>query len=233
MDQPQAPGAPQAPSGGDAPSSITREDVAEIVNKAIGARNKLFEKQVGDSMQVALKDIREGLSSLREQGIQSGGGKGKKGKDGEEGADESPALKSLQRQVADLKADNERIAQTAAAEKAKGRDQTLRQRLSEALGEFGIKEPARIKHAIHHLVDGEKRIGYSEDGESIVFRDQDESVLDLATGLKSWAKSTDGQYFIPPTGARGSGDGRGGSAPAKPGTIDKDAVFGELAKLFG
>jgi hypothetical protein len=235
MDQPQGNGAPQAPQG-DAPSSVTEEKVAEIVNRAISARNKMFQDQIGKQLDGVTKSIQENLKGLTEQFAAGSATKdGKKGKkEGEEGADESPVLKSLQRQLADLKADNERIAQSAAAEKAKNRDSSLRQKLAESLGEMGLKDAVRVKHAIHHLVDGEKRVSYGEEGEAIVFRDSDDSVLDLATGLKSWMKSEDGKYFLPPTGARGSGDGRGGNAPPPKGTVDQSAVWAGLAdKLFG
>ena len=237
MDQPSGSGAPQAPSG-DAPSSISREEVSEIVNKAIGARNKLFEKQISDQLDKSTKDLRESMRTLTESiTANAGSDKGEKKRRGEGEAGDDPALRSLQRQIQELKVENERVAATAAAEKAKGRDNTLRQRLAESLAEYGIKDSPRIKHAIHHLVDGEKRVSYSEDNEDqIVFRDADGVSLDLATGLKSWAKSEDGKYFLPPTGARGSGDGRGGAAPQRNGqqTGDQAAVWNALAeKIFG
>ncbi len=236
--QPQGNGSPQEPQGG-TPSSVNEERVAEIVNRAISARHKSFQEQFNKQLETSLKGITESISVLAERSAPSpspspqGNGEAPK-RNRDETVDESPAFKSLQRQFADLKAENERNAQAANAERLKTRDTVLRQRVSESLAEIGIREPARIKQAIHHLVDGEKRIAYDEDSNSLVFRDSDDAVLDLTTGLKSWSKSDDGKHFLPPTGARGSGDGRGPNAPAQRGPVDQDAVWHALtANLLG
>lgn len=241
MSEPQGNASPQDAQGSGGSSAITRDDIAtiaaEVVNKAISARNKLFEKQIGDALASQMKELKGQLSGLAEAVAQGGGSGGdkddKKDKKNRDG-DSSNEFKVLQREIASLKTENERVAALAAAEKAKSRDQALRQRLTESLSEMGIKEPVRIKHAIHHLVDGEKRVGYRDaDDDAIGFNDQDGTFLDLSAGLKTWMKSEDGKHFLPPTGARGSGDGRGNSAAPQNGKPDTSAFWqGVAEKLF-
>lgn len=228
-DQPQGNGAPQAPQGNDAPGAVTEDRVVEIINRAMSARNKTFEKQIADKFDGNFKELRETLGKLGETRDKAPK-EGKKNKDGDEEAD--PAVKSMQRELADLKGEVTRAKQIASDERAKNRTATLRSKVTDELAKHGITDPTRIKHALALLVDSEKRISFQDDdGDNIVFRDSNDDPLDLTQGLKSWVKSDDGKHFLPPSGTRGSGDRSGGNAPPPAnGKPDVAGLFNEFAK---
>ena len=229
-DQTAGQAAPQAAQSTDALGAVNEDRVVEIVNRAISARNKGFEKQIGEKLDSNLKEIRDSLSKIGEA-REKPAKEGKKGKDDE---DADPAVKSMQRELADLKGEVTRAKQIASDERAKNRNATLRSKVTDELAKHDIKDPTRVKHALALLVDSEKRISFADDeGDSIVFRDSNDDSLDLPTGLKSWVKSDDGKHFLPPSGTRGSGDRPGGTAPAtQNGKPDASALFGEIAKAL-
>lgn len=127
-------------------------------------------------------------------------------------AAESPEFKGLMKQMAELEKVNQRIQLERDAERTKSRDAALRQNLSDALIKHGV-DATRVKHAVGILVDSEKRVRFEDDGETLVFKDTDNTDVDLLTGVKSWVKSDDGKFFLPPRGVNGSGDRGAGKAP--------------------
>jgi len=137
----------------------------------------------------------------------------------------SPAFRTMQKKLdAALKAQAESDAK-AKAEAAKAKDTSLRQRISEELDKSGFDPKARHL-ALSHLVDGAKIARYSDDGETIVFRDTDGSDVDLPTGLKSFAQTDDGKRFMPPSGASGTGDRSRFTLPTqnKTGKVDSNEL---------
>lgn len=225
-------GAGDGSQGATAGKPLSVEDVeritANVMNQTITARFKTFQKQLSEqlteSFGASMKKQFEDFAAAQP----NKGGKGGKGKEGEGAGDagdgdQSPAVRSMKRQLEELT--SELGKQKAAADAATQRERagTLRQRASEALGSIGITEPARIKGALATLF-AEGRIAYDEDDpESIVFKDSDGSPLDLPTGVKAWAKSEDAKIFLPPSGARGSGDRPG------QGLLSKQTNSGELS----
>ena len=205
MGDPTGNGAPSTPIW-EQPEFIEKMSqlTATITNQAIGARFKTFEKQLDAKSAESTKSI---LDKIAEMGTTAAAGKsGKKGEKGEEESSETPAFKSMQRQLAEVTKETERLKSERDQERSKSRDMSLRQKVTDELTKNGITDPQRARHALAVLKE-EQRVKYAEDdSDDIVFRDADGSFLDLSTGVKSWSKGEDGKHFLPPTGARGSGD---------------------------
>lgn len=229
--------------GAGAGKSLSSEDVeriaASIFNNGFTARMKTFQKQINDQLSETIntsfkKQIEDAFAAMPAKGGK--GGKGKEGAADDGTADEtqSPALRSMKRQMEELTTQLAQQKATADAATKREKDMALRQRSTEALGAIGISDPSRAKAALATLFqDG--RIAYDEDGESIIFRDTDGSSLDLPTGVKAWAKSEEAKIFLPPTGARGSGDRPGQGAQKQTGDQNLSATdLGlAIAREFG
>jgi hypothetical protein len=181
----------------------------EHVHALIGGRLRAFEerigKTIGDSVGALAKSMKEELAALVSKPEPQADDKRKKDA-------ESPELKKLQEQIASLTKQAEDARAERDAERARARDTMLRQKLAEALGTAGI-EGVRAKNAIGVLVDAEKRLRWSDDGEAILFRNGDRED-ELPVGLKDWLKTEDAKLYLPPRGASGSGD-RPGAAPPR------------------
>lgn len=213
MDQPPGNGAPSTPIW-EQPEFVEKmgQMIATVTNSAIGARLKTFEKQAEvrnkESSDAILKKLEEFGTTV----TANAGGK-KKNKDGEEpvGDEHSTAFKSLQRQIETMKTEAAATKAERDTERAKSKALGLQQQTREGLAKYGITDPIRAKHALAVL---HERLGHDEDDRP-AFKDANGDFLDLDTGLKSWAASEEGKYFLPPTGARGSGDrpGQGAKNP--------------------
>lgn len=211
----------------DAPKAVTLEDVTAIVNKAISSRNTAFEKRVADMLGTALSPIStklEELGTVRPQGQPEP-------KPGDQVAkiEDSPQFKGMQKQLADALETIKTVKGDADREKATTKDMKLRQTVTDALTKIGI-DPARVKIALGHLVDAEKRVRFGDD-DAIVMKADDGQEVDLDTAIKSWAKTDDAKVFMPPQGIRGSGN-LGGKKPNAP---QSNAPLGPrlAAAIFG
>lgn len=187
-------------------SDLTAEKVAqiaaEVVNKAISARNKEVEKKF-QSYGASIKDE---LKALLDERFTSAAKSEKSSTSDEAKLEDSPVYKGMQKKLAELE-ERARLAderEKAANEKAK--DVALRQRVNDALVKSGL-DANRTRHAMALIVDAEHRVSYDEDGE-IVFKDLDGQYVDFETGIKSWSKSDDAKVFMPARGATGSGGSR-------------------------
>lgn len=118
--------------------------------------------------------------------------------------EESPQFKALQGQLAKMQSELRREADLRAQTEAKARDTLLRSRVAEAAATFGV-DAKRAKVLVGHLIDSEKKIKWGEDGSSVLMSHEDGDV-DVRAGLESFFKSDEGKFFMPPTGAVGSGD---------------------------
>jgi ribosomal protein S20 len=216
MNEPQGNGSPADPQGNGSPAdpqgngdSAFTEKVAQIaaqvVNQAISARLKTYEKAFDSKLAASSDTILKKLDEMREASAAKPPKKSKEAAGGDDPEEASPAFKSMQRKVQELEAEGQKMKAERDAERAKARGISLRQKLAEELGKNGVSEPAKIRHAMALLVSDEGRVHYAEDSDDLVFRDIDGTELDLPTGLKSWVKSDDGKHFLPPSGARGSG----------------------------
>lgn len=235
-DQPQGNGAPQAPQGTGAPAALDEEKVAQIaaqvVNSAFSTRGKKLREDISADVTKSLEGVSKKFEEMFAAAASSGKGKGK-GKDGDEPSDD-PKLNSLQRELKELRAENEAAKKERDAEKSARAAMALRQRLAEELGVHGITEPARVKGATALLLSA-NQVRYDDDGQ-IVFAESENSLLDLPTGIKAWAKTDDAKIYMPPSGARGSGDrgGAGGKPPPSPqGEPSATDIGLALVKEFG
>lgn len=244
MDLPQAtPGAnpgqanPGAnPGSGGEANTLTEQTVNELVNRAITARLKPF----SEKLEKTLGDLTTGVTGkLEEFSKQFEALKPKedpkpkpKDKDAPINLADLPEWQATQKQLADQQKKLDAAERKAAEAEAKRRDTMLRERAREALTAAGV-DSKRARQAMALLVDSEKRIQFSEDGEDLVFVDGDETVP-LIDGLKKWAKSEDAQIYLPPRGTAGSGDRGGGSAPRTQagGQTTKEQVGNALVNLL-
>lgn len=202
-DQPQGQGSPQEPQGSDAPKGVSAEEVNKLVNAAITGRFKAFEKQ----FETKISEGFTGITSKFEEMLSAKSTEPQADKDRSvkpAPVEESPQFKGMLKKQAELEAKLAKAEQEREAERARGRDATLRQKLAAEYLKHG-GDPAKQRIAIGHLVDAEKRARWAED-ESVVFRDEDGSDIDLTNGVKSWLKSEEGKMFVPPRGVSGSGD---------------------------
>jgi hypothetical protein len=144
---------------------------------------------------------------------------------------DSPELKGALKRLAELEQTNKQIQAERDAERGRARDAHLRQQLSDALVKHGV-DATRVRHAVGILIDSEKRVRFDDDGESVVFKDPtDNQDVDLLTGVRSWVKSDDGKFYLPPRGVNGSGDRGAGKAlqtKQQTGPIPSAADIGEL-----
>jgi hypothetical protein len=173
---------------------------AQVVNGAWTARGKKLREEITADFNKGLEGITKQLADMN---AGNGEGKGRKGRT--EGGDElDPKMKGLERQLAEQKAEHDRLMSELAAEKQQRKDGALRQTLAEELAKSGITDPTRQRIATAHLLS-QGLVVHGEDG-SPLYAESADSHLDLATGIKAWSKSEEAKIFLPPTGARGSGD---------------------------
>lgn len=221
-DPTQGNGVPGTPQGGDAPEYVSKTELNEMMNRAITARFSAFEKKNAETIKGALSSVATDIDTLLTQKLEAFKPTAPGSKPGEAGTPpahaavhESPEFKGMAKQLETMRKQVEEQTSRANAEREKARDVALRQKLQDELAKRGV---SYTKQALATLVDSEKRVRWSEDGDdSLVFRDSDGADLDLRTGLDGWAKSEDAKIYMAPRNAAGSGD-RGGKTPGqKPG----------------
>ena len=162
---------PASSEQADVASSITVEQVNQIVNSAISSRFKSFERKL-DEFATNFKPTTQ------------------------EEPKKEDKFSVLQRQM-------EAIQKERDAEVAKRKDTELRTSIKDALVKSGVS-PHMVKAAMSVLVDSDKVVGYNDD-DQIVFKTATGD-LDLANGIKTWAKSEEGKVFVAPRGTQGSGE---------------------------
>ena len=198
-DQPQGTPDQSGQGSGDQPKPVTLDDVNRAITARFSAFEKKIEKSVSDSLgNVLTTKLDEFKASLTEQQGQQHGNEGGKPAD-------SPELKAMQKQLADMSKQLERANQEKDQERARLRDRDLRAKVTEALTSVGISG-LQLKHAVGVIVDSEKRARLDDDGERALFRGDDGDELPLTDGVKAWAKSEDAKIYLPPRGTNGSGD---------------------------
>lgn len=189
--------------------------IATVTNSMLSSRLKTSEAK----SQASQKEFFDSFSKKFEDlgaAVTAGGGKSKKGsKDGEEpaGDEHSTAFKSLQRQIETMKTEAAATKAERDTERSKSKAMSLQQLARETLAKHGVTNPIQAKHALASLKE-DGRLVYDEDDRP-AYKDANGDCFDLETGLKGWSASEEGKYFLPPTGARGSGDrpGQGAKNP--------------------
>ena len=131
--------------------------------------------------------------------------------------EDSPAYRAQQLELQKLQKRVEAAEGEKAAERAKARAQTLRQRTIEVLAEHGVTGNG-ARHAFNTFV-AESRVVYEGDTtDELLFVDEKGEKLPIKDGIKSWVESDDAKVFLPPRGAQGSGgEPRSNGGPVKGG----------------
>jgi hypothetical protein len=202
---------------GDEPKFMTAEEFNAAFTKRAKDLETKFSKMLNDTVgSVGTKlteftsSIDEKLSALKpvDANTQQQQQQGPK-------LEDSPLVKGMQKKITELEESTRIANERATAEERKVRDADLRQRALAALEANGFTDAGRARKALTLLI-AEGRIHYGEDGTDIVFRGDDNDEVDLATGVKTYAKSDDAKIFLPPKGAQGAGSRPGGTG-TKPG----------------
>ena len=228
-DKSAATAATNAETPAEAPKGVTEADVQALLTSRFRAFEERIGKTLSESLGALTGKLKEEITSALPKPEPPATPEDKKRKD----APESPELKRLQEQIASLTKQAEVARSERDAERARARDTTLRQKLTDALAGAGI-DGVRAKNAVGILVDAEKRVRWAEDGEAILFRGADRED-DLAIGLRDWLKTEDAKLFLPPRGASGSGDRPGAGPPRAPATAPtrSDVAEGLRRALLG
>ena len=230
-DQPQGTG-PSTPQGTGAPSALDEDRIsqiaAQVVNAAFSARSKKLKEELGAEFKTGFDSITKRLEEM--QSAPSS----KRKKDGTFGEDATdPVTNGLQRQMQDLKAQLEDRDRKIADADARARKQSLRERAVQELSKAGLSDPVRASLAMRAAI--ESKLGHDDDTGEPVYHENEHSVVDLATGIRAWMKTEEAKIFLPPTGARGSGDRPGQGGPkTQPGTSQgaSDADIGQALIAF-
>jgi len=241
MDPVQPPGGAPPPAAGDppkpaegAPSYVTEEQLQAALTTRFRTFEQKVDKTLADGLGTMGTKLRDELAALFPKVEPKAEGDTAKPEGGAPQPAPSPELKKLQEQIASLTKQAEVARSERDAERARARDSLLRQRLTDALSVVGI-EGVRARHALGLLVDAEKRLRWSDDGESILFRTDAHDELELAAGLREWLKTEDAKLYLPPRGAAGSGD-RPGAQPPGPrpptGPVDRATVADGLRRAL-
>jgi hypothetical protein len=207
---------PKGSEGDDAAHGVTEDRVNQIVDNAIAKRLGAFEKKqsktledFGKSLASTLGDtlgasLDEKLSALKPSADKD------KPKTEPIDLSQHPEFKAIKRQNEDLQKRLDAADTEKRAARASTRDVKLRERLQKELIDRGV-DAKRARKAVNELVDGEKLVFYESDDDDaqVVFRDADGGNIALSAGIKSWVATEDGKFFLPPSGASGSGDTTG------------------------
>lgn len=197
----------QNQGGVDAPSYVTAEQVAQIVNSAITNRNRQFEGKLDEKF-TRLEALLAPKSEVSEE-------------------PSKPSKVSMDPKVMQL----ENQLKALQAERHKSRDQSLKARTQQLLIEQGVN-PKAIKPLIAMLVDAERTISYaSDDSDDIIFKQADYHVP-LQDGVAGWLKSEDAKPFIAPIGAVGSGDRKYQTQTSKPTDVKSKEEAGQRLANF-
>ena len=200
---------------------------ANVVNNAIGARDKRLEKQFAGLLDGVTSSLTKKLEEfgtrvpVADPDPNDPGGKGGKNKD----RSNDVVIATMQKQLADAQTKIESAERSRAQERGRRRMGDLRRTLSEELIANGT-DPARAPIAVGLLIDSSRRVKFeAEDDDEAppIFRLDDTQSVDLKTGIKTWIKTDEGKFFLPPSGANGSGSrpSRGTGAPTEKLTLEQ------------
>jgi hypothetical protein len=235
------------PAGEFSPEQIDKIQTitAGVLNSAMTARFKTFEKQlheslgktIGEQLQAHLKAAPPKEEAPDEE---PEGGKGKKGKNAARVDDVQ--INTLQQQLAEMNRRLEAADRAANEERMKNRTSSLRTKLAEELARIGVVDANAQRIAIGHLIDAKHAVKFDDEGgdeNKIVFSQDDGGVVNLDVGLRTWAKTSEAKFFLPATNAKGAGSRPGGSPlPGHAPVLDRseqerrvwDAVTDELSR---
>jgi hypothetical protein len=236
-------GAGGAGDGGDggAAKPITLDDV----NKAITGRFADFAKKQETSLKATMTTTLESLMGTLDKALDTkleafkstlptpsdkDGAGGDKGGSRQTPVTETPEYRGLKKQLDETAAQVRASADREKAAMEAAKATRLRQGVAEMLTKKGF-DPARVRLAVGHLIDVDKRVRLDGEGENerIVIKDTDGDV-DLETGVDAWAKTDEAKIYLPPRGSAGSGD-RGGGRRANGAGQKTEPTFQDLGEF--
>ncbi len=186
--------------GADDPQYVTKEDLNDIVNRAITGHTGRLEKRLG-------KSIAEAITALRAQDAPEDDG------DDDDVDPDQPKAKAkpnpqVQRQLTRHKNELKALQDKLESRDKAARDARLETAVTKSLGEAGLN--GRHLRGARAFLYQEGKVFLDDDGSELFMAD-DGTELDLKEGMKEWLDSDDAKLYQPPRGASGSGD-RGGKA---------------------
>ncbi len=199
-------GDPFTPEQIEALGTIIGTQVNNTFTARMGTIEKKLEGKLTAGFETFSKTLDEKLTALpKPSKDDEPGDKGSKGKD----KDNSVELQTLRKQQSDQAKALEEIRAERDREREKNRSMALKSTVTDELSKVGITGHARL--ALNCLLqDGriafEDKVVDGGDADKLVFRGDDGAGwVDLAVGLKGWAKSADAKVFLPASGAGGAG----------------------------
>lgn len=231
------------PSGSEQPVGLTEaqeKQVNEILNKALGPRIKRLEESQAKALTDFGTKLTESITSTLAETLsklETDDGKGGKPKPNATDLSQNPEFRALKKQNEDIAKQLEAEREEKKAAKAAARSETLNRKVESELTALGIADPKSARL----ILQGEGLVNYEDDdGDAVVFKDEDGGALPLKKGLESWAKSAVGKRFMPATGAAGSGErprggreGSGGTGKSGSQGLTDAAVGESIASHFG
>lgn len=198
-------------------SQAQRDELMNIIgtsmNAMFTARSNTLGKQIhekvvasmGETLTSKFEELSQRLAAVRPKDDDKD--KDGEGKGGKRNKGEDVELATLKKQMAELAAKAERAEQESAQAKAANRATQLRDQTAGVLSSLGVVGE-RFTAAWPHI-----RERIRDDGENVTFIDETGTEVELASGVKGWAKTDFAKIFLPPTGTRGSGSRPGTYAP--------------------
>jgi hypothetical protein len=202
----------------------------DAISKRLGQFEKTFSTTVEGSIGKALDGFKQTLPA-------SGSTTVPEAKD-----PNSVALKTMETKLETALTKLADADNRAKAERAKNRTASINAAVADHLSKLGMTDPVGLKLAVGHLTTVEKRTQYEDednDNARILFRNDDDTLMDLGVGLKKWATTPEAKLFMPATGVRGSGSNptsarnvvSGGNKPTK--EQQEGIIYNALAEALG
>jgi hypothetical protein len=200
-----------APDGSPADEPAAQYVTEEQLSRAVAARLTDYSKKQEKAQAAFESRLLQAVSEARDPASDDSGVREEQ--DPKSAADETPAVRALQRQLADVSQRLEKSAAEVESERAKARHQSMVGALQDALASAGLDTPV-MRHAVGYLVDTSKRVRMDDD-DSVLFLDEAGGELPLKEGVTAWARSDDAKPYLPPRGASGSGSPPAGRRPSR------------------
>lgn len=198
---------------GEPPKYVTIEQMNEVLNKALGSRDKRFESKLTETLGGFGKTIEEKLAALapkapESDGEQAGGGKGK-----------------VDPEFVKLKQTTDALTKRLEAETKRREDAETRGRSEKAANQL---RGALSKHVRGEAVDVLLKafrgdVQFDELGEPVFPLPDGSGTSTIDAAIEAWAKSDAAKAFIPAPSSGGSGTPRTGTGSFRgrdPATVD-------------
>jgi hypothetical protein len=188
--------------GGDAPKYVTIDQVNEVLNKALGSRDKRLMDGLGKSLDERFAKLSETLPKPSDEG---GGGGG----EGAGGKKVDPELVKLRQQQEAMQKRLEAADKRVADAEAKTRAEKVRTQLHGALSKVARPETVGV------LLDAfTGKVQFDETGDPSMPLSDGSGVTTIDAWVENWSKSNDAKAFLPAPSSGGAGTQRGSGGGA-------------------